>query len=126
MPDLEFPLQLAIVVHTPRVVAAPRREVSVGNSTILMLDPSAETPELACVSSGALWGLAAAALVLQAAILMVCCYTGRRAVLSGLKCRRCGHDSYRCKGLCNGIASTKSSAYDNPTMLDRRVTWADE
>lgn len=111
--DVEFPMQLAIVVHSPRVVAASAGTAGSGIITLDSVspaDPASRPDDTVCMSGGALVALAAGALLLQAVILVVCCVGARRHIKNHLK--------------------MEQQAYTNPAWTtaadDRRVTWADQ
>ncbi|KAK3919594.1 Cuticlin-1, partial [Frankliniella fusca] len=81
--DVDYPMQLAIVVHTPRVLAANAGASASGIITIDSVNQSdGRVEEMVCMTGGALVGLAAGALLLQAVILVVCCVGARRHIAS--------------------------------------------
>lgn len=111
--DIDYPMQLAIVVHTPKVLAANAGAAASGIITIDSVSQyDGRVEDMVCMTGGTLVALAAGALLLQAVILVVCCVGARRHIAS--------HDKL-----------LQMQAYTNPawsaaTPEDRRVTWADQ
>lgn len=109
--DVEFPMQLAIVVHTPKVLTASAGNAGSGIITLDSVrgDRASRADDTVCMSGGALVALAAGALLLQALILIVCCLGARRHIKNHIKLQELQYTN---------------PAYTNPE--DRRVTWADQ